>query len=498
MKHKGFLMKNDIIPPCNSQLSNQVDAIKNSIDNQFKEAISPKTIQAELDTHGNIYRNRIFSPPTTLYTWMHQSTSEDSCLRNAVLYNNAQRIAAGLEPSSVNTAAYSNARHELPTNIIKKLFYKATEETELIGITHFSSKIPWLDGRTVKIVDGTTFIMDDTEENQEDFPQTKNQEPGAGFPIARLVAIFSLLTGQVLDTAIGPYSGKETGEHALLREILHSLESNDVLLGDAYYASYFLMANLICMGVDFIFESHGARKIDFRTGQRVDKEDHLIELKKPVKPTWMDQKTYEEFPDSIEIRETKVIIERPGFRPKTLIFTTSFLDNKKISKQSLSNLYYHRWMCELYFRSIKTIMNMDFIRCKTPDMVIKDVWVHLIAYNAIRKIILQAAIAKGILPNHISFKGAIQTINQYAHLFQNEEIQREQIYDYIFNALVANQIGKRPGRHEPRVKKRRPKAFPLLKGKRDKLKTPKSVIKMDNTTTESIFTTVKSSKEVLS
>jgi hypothetical protein len=339
-------------------------------------------------------------------------------------------------------------------------------QLESIAQQAFQPEHIFFKGRKIKVMDGSTILMPDTLENQKEFPQMISQEEGSGFPIARIAAIFSLATGAVYDLAIGRYKGKETGEHALIRQLFHCLEKDDIVLGDAYYSSYFLMAMLVSLGVDFVFESHGARKSDFRTGKRLGKGDHTVLLMKPIQPDWMSDDLYALMPDTLMTREISISIDRPGFRSKKLSITTSLTISKYVTKEELGAVYACRWAVELNFRDIKTTLQMDMLRCKTPEMVKKEIWIHLLAYNAIRKIMLEAAVKRGVLPWQISFKNAVQTLNHYSTLWHNLGTNKEHVYVCMLDAIGYKLVGNRPGRSEPRKKKRRPKPAKLLHGKR--------------------------------
>jgi len=311
-----------------SQVSSAVQSIQEGGGLQFREVFPTNGVSSAISETVGEYRDRIFPPDVTLFAFMHQALSSDKSLREAVARVNTDRIAAGQEPASLNTAAFCKARQELPEQLPQRLFRSLAQTTESDASERFGAQGTW-QGRSLKVVDGSTLLMPDTSENQAVFPQMKSQEKGSGFPIARIVAIFSLLTGCALDLAIGPYKGKETGEHALLRQLLHCLEQGDILLGDAYYSSYFLMAMLLKMGVDFVFESHGSRTSDFRTGKRLGNGDHLISLKRPKQPDWMTDELYFSMPDTMEIREVQIIIETPGFRPKKNRYNDVFCGSKK-------------------------------------------------------------------------------------------------------------------------------------------------------------------------
>ncbi|MGN7612348.1 IS4 family transposase [Magnetococcales bacterium HHB-1] len=294
------------------------------------------------------YRDRIYSPLVTLSTAISQVLSEDHSCKEAVARILADRIDKGLSRCSPLTGGYCQARNRLSENMIFLLLRETGE-----GL-HKNIPAAWQwKGRNVVLADGSTISMPDTPANQAVWPQHGKQKPGVGFPIARLVILTSLVTGSVLDVAIGPYQGKETGEHALLRQIISSLSPGDVLVADRYYCSYFLIAILINMGINAVFQNHTCRKIDFRRGQRLGKRDHIVQWEKPSRPAWMDEKTYAMLPNSIRVRETKA-----GGK----ILVSTFLDADAVTKQELADLYEKRWHVEINLKFIKQIMQMDILR----------------------------------------------------------------------------------------------------------------------------------------
>jgi len=261
-------------------------------------------------------------------------------------------------------------------------------------------------GRHIKLVDGTTILMPDTAENQALYPQHGSQKAGAGFPIARLVGVVSLAHGALLDVAMGPYQGKGTGEHALFRELLKCFAKGDIMLADSYYASYFLIAALMGMGVDFVFEQHGARHTDFRTGEKLGRRDHLVQWVRPARPQWMSPEEYDSFPAELTVRETKV-------GKKVLV--TSFLNPREVCKREVGSLFLHRWNVELDLRNVKDTLGMAMLSCKSPEMCAKELWVYLLAYNLIRLLMAQAAVQAAVSPRQLSFKHAVQVWLAWSH-----------------------------------------------------------------------------------
>jgi hypothetical protein len=295
--------------------------------------------------------------------------------------------------------------------------------------------------------------MPDTPENQARYPQPESQAEGVGFPLARIVAVICLSTGAVMDAAMGPYSGKGSSELGLLRSLGAAFSAGDVMLADAFYCNYFLIATLLAAGVEVLFEQNGARITDFRRGQRLGKSDHLVHWPKPTsRPQWMTQEHYETFPDQITVREVKVDGQ---------VLVTTMLDHRRVRKAELSKLYGLRWNVELDLRNIKTTLGMDVLSCQTPQMNEKEMWVHLLAYNLIRLLMTQAAFDAGVHPRELSFKHTVQMWMEWTsqRLPNNLALHNTT----LFRLIAQLKVGNRPGRIEPRARRRRPKPYPWLK-----------------------------------
>jgi hypothetical protein len=309
-------------------------------------------------------------------------------------------------------------------------------------------------GRRVRLVDGTTVTLPDTPANQAVYPQQKKQKPGLGFPICRIVGITCLASGALLNAVMGNYKGKGGSEQTLLRTLLDTLEPDDLLMGDAFYASYFLLAELCARGVDGVFEQHGGRKcsIDFRRGKKLGVRDHQVILTKPKKrPEWMSVEQYESVVDTLTVREVDV-----GGK----VLVTTLLCPKATPKIALKELFKRRWQVELDIRNIKTTLGMETLSCKTPQMGEKEMWVYLLAYNLIRLIMLQSALLVDVLPRSLSFKHALQLWLAGGDVLNYTD---ECNHVAAFLILVAEQtVDNRPGRIEPRAIKRRRKPYPLM------------------------------------
>lgn len=401
----------------------------------------------EEETDG--YRDRIYSPIITLSAFISQVLSEDHSCRKAVSRVLAERVSQELKPCSSGTSGYCQARKRLPEELILRVLRETGRNLHLDTLPIWKWK-----GRDVVLADGSTVSMPDTPENQAEYPQPESQKEGLGFPLARLVVLISFATGGVLDIAVGPSKGKETGEHALLRQILGSLKTGDVLVADRYYCSYFLIAALLDMGVDVVFQNHASRKIDFRRGRRLGKRDHIVEWHKGAQPDWMDKETYAAMPDKLMVRETKA---------KGLILVSTFLDSNHVSAKELAELYRERWAVEIDLKFIKQVLHMDILRGQTPEMVRKEIGVHLLAYNLIRTVMAKAGYLHRLSPNMISFKGTIQLLSEFRKKIQGTSGKKwKRFLEVLLDAIAYHKIGNRPGRVEPRAVKRRPKPYPRL------------------------------------
>ncbi len=393
------------------------------------------------------YRERKYPPTLSLAMFLGQVLSADGSCQNAVNEAIISRLLSGMDAQSANTGGYCLARQRLPQEMVRALVRQTAAS--------LNARTPelWLwRGRHVKLVDGTTTLMPDTAENQASYPQHGGCEAGAGFPLARLVGVSSLAHGAVLDVAMGPYRGKGTGEHGLFRELKDCFAAGDVMLADSYYCSYFLIADLLIRGVDVVFEQHGARHTDFRTGQKLGMRDHLVQWSRPAaRPDWMSPEQHQSYPLELTLREVQV-------GKKVLV--TSFLKPREVCKPELGRLFMARWNVELDLRNVKTTLGMERLSCKSPQMCEKEMWVHMLAYNLIRLLMAEAAVQADLFPRQLSFKHTLQVWVAWS--------QRQFLSDApedtaaLFKLIAQVRVGNRPGRIEPRAVKRRPKPFPRL------------------------------------
>lgn len=433
----------------------------------FADVLPEEKIQQAFDEEGNHFgedEDAVYTPPITLWAFLSQvlfKKEQRSCVA-AVSRVVTLFVVLGKKPPSDDTGAYCRARAKLSETVIRRLTCEVADGCE--------RAVPrrWLwHGRHVKLVDGTTVSMPDTDENQEAYPQ-HGQKEGLGFPIARIVVLLSLATAMVNDMAVGPYQGKETGETALFRELMGRLSRGDIVLADRFYCSYFMICLLMELGVDFVVRLHQRRTADFRRGRRLSKGDHVVVWTRPERPEWMDMETYLRIPKTIEVREIEVHVSQPGFRIESMVVVTTLVDAKKYTKEDVAELYHKRWLAELDIRDIKSTLGMDVLRCKTPQMVHREIWTCLLAYNLIRKAIMEAARREGLSPRQISFTAAMQKIAaSYKSLVEHDGAIATKLIEIHLADLTGHRVGNRPDRVEPRAVKRRPNPLALLTKPRD-------------------------------
>src|SRR6516164_2200762 len=424
----------------------------------FAEVLPSERIETALREERATWRDSVYTPLLTLWAFLGQVINPDGSCRAAVARVLAWLVSRGERTCTPQTGPYCKARARLPESLFVRLMRETGASLHQAALADWR----WL-GRRVKLVDGTTLTMPDTEENQAAYPQQPQQQPGIGFPIARLVVVFCLACGSVIDAALGRYQGKKTGENALVRTLTSAFAPGDVLLADRYFSGYFDIAYWQQQGVDVVTQLHQRRRCDLRRGRRLGPNDHVVVWTKPPRPDWMDEETYARMPAQLMVREVRVRIGVPGFRTKVMVVVTTLVDADVYSARDLAELYRARWHAELDLRSLKITLGMDVLRCKTPEMVRKEVWAHLLAYNLIRTLMAQAAEETGCTPRDLSFKGTLQTLKEFAERLLDAGGQtRAQLHEWLLLAVAAHQVNNRPDRVEPRARKRRPKQYPRL------------------------------------
>jgi hypothetical protein len=455
------------------RLRRQVDLLRQQFLQQgglpLADVLSSADLKGALREIPSRWKDRIFTPLITLWVFLGQALAADQSCRAAVARLIAHRVSLGLEPCSSETGAYCQARKRLPER-----FFAAV--ARLVG-RNLDAQVDrrWLwKGRRVCLFDGSTVSMPDTPANRAEYPLAYNQVPGTNFAIARIGAVIALSCGAILDLGIGRYAGKGQGEVSLLRRLWDVLRPGDVLLGDRLMSGWVGMHLLKRRGVDTVSRLSAHRRADFRKGTRLGKDDHLVRWEKPTSIRSVARETYRSLPDAIMVREVRFRVEQPGFRTRSIVVVTTLLDPAQATREDLAALYRARWNNELDLRSIKVTLQMDMLRCKTPELVRKEIWAHVLAYNLIRTVMAPAAANEGVPPRSISFKAALQVLEAFrpliAHQAHRGPGHRAALYRHMLRAIAVHRVADRLDRFEPRMAKRRPKRYNRLTRPRQKIK----------------------------
>ena len=433
----------------------------------FADVLTEPRIRDALDEHGVRYRDRVFDPVTTPWGFLSQVLADDHSCRDAVARIIAHRAASGLKACSPNTASYCDARARLPTAVLRTLARRTARELQAGAADEWK----W-NGRNVFIADGSHVSMPDTPANQAAYPQPVVQQPGLGFPLARVAVLLSLATGACHDLAIAPYAGKGTGETTLLRAMYDALSPGDVIVADALFDNYFLACELRQRGLELVArvqaERVGTRTVEARP------DGDVILWRRPAKPRGMTGAEYRRYPKELRMRQVTVDARDLDNRAAVFQVVTTILD-ASIDGGQIGDLYERRWSGEVDIRAIKATMQMDVLRCKAPAMVEKEIWTHLLAYNLLRTVMAIAAADVGIEPRRVSFKGAKQAVTAFApKLEAARPCDRPALLDALLRVIAYHRVGDRPGRWEPRALKRRPKPRARLGQPRAEARLPEN------------------------
>jgi hypothetical protein len=433
----------------------------------FADVLTEASILEVLDEHGVAYRDRVFGPVTTIWGFLSQVLSDDHSCRDAVSRVIAHRAASGLEPCSPNAASYCNARTRLPTGVLCALAKRTARQLQ----DGLPEAWKW-NGRDVFIADGSHVSMPDTQQNQAAYPQVYNQEPGIGFPLARLAVLLSLASGACHDLAVAAYAGKGTGETTLLRQMYGSLSPGDVVVADALFDDYFLIWELRQRGVDVVARAQ-CQRVGTQTVEKRPDGDVIL-WQRPNKPRGMGGEQYRTYPKTQLMRQVRVDARAKDNRVEQFEVITTILD-ESIGGGQIGGLYERRWEGEVDIRSVKSVMKMDVLRCKSPEMVRKEIWAHLLAYNLLRTVMALAASEGDTEPRKISFKGAKQAVTAFAPKIEAARPEdRGRLIDALLKTVAYHRVGNRPGRWEPRARKRRPKPGTRLMQPRAVAKLPQN------------------------
>ena len=445
-------------PPCRELKNLQTQALGTDSISELRKALGQFVPDALLGRHTQRGRDRLFTPLVTFWAFLSQVLSPQSACRDAVRKAQAWWSLGRRLPVSTNTSAYCQARSRLSEQTLLAIHRQTAQRLEC----NVPTDSLWL-GRRVKVVDGTTCSMPDTAESQKAYPQPGSQKPGCGFPMMKLVGLFCLASGALLEVVRGTL---RVHESQLFRQLWPHLNPGDILLADRGFCSFFSLSSLQERGVDSVMRLHQRRRVDFRRGKRLAKDDILLNWTKPAqRPEALSVEEFNALPDSLRVRQIRLQPKIKGFRVRTIILVTTLFDPIAFPAQALGELYFQRWSVELHFREIKTLLRLDILRCLSPQMVYKELLLHVIAYNLIRCLMQQAAICHQVDLSRISFKGALDTLHHFADVIRAADTkprQQTELYSEMLRLIALDQLPIRPQRSEPRAKKRRPKNYHLL------------------------------------
>lgn len=399
-----------------------------------------------------------FPPDVIFWLFLYQVLNYGVSCREALRKFLAWLAAEEGRRASFNTAGYCKARDKLRVKDLEKISQGVADKM----LESETSDDLWC-GRSVKVIDGSGISMPDTPQNQEAWPQSAHFKQGCSFPVMRIVAMFSLASGAITALAKGPL---KTSERSLFRKLWSKLEPGDIALADrglCSLADFFLLKQ---KGVDCVMRKNQRRSVGVTFQKWLGKNDRLVLWHKTsARPDWLSEDQWDNIPDKLVVRELKITAKVKGFRSKTLEVATTLTDHKKYPPGALAELYFRRWMAELYLRDIKTTMGMDILKCKTPEMIEKELWMHVIAYNLVRAVMQQAANSHRLSCECLSFKGSVSTIRQWSPLLSQPQMdnnRRQILYNLMLYYIAYDTVPYRPFRSEPRAKKRRPKNYQLL------------------------------------
>jgi len=427
----------------------------------WAEELEDEAVRRACREAGHAWRDRKLDPVTTVRLFLLQ-----------VLWGNAAcNHVPHLAGCAVSGAAYCEARGRLPLPALQSLLTRSTAAmAECVRETG-----RWL-GHRLFVVDGSSFSMPDTPQLQEHFGQHGGQRPGCGFPTAHFLALVHFGSGLFQKVVAAPL---RTHDLSGVPQLHPELEPGDVLLGDRAFCSFTHLALSAARGVQAVFRVHQRIVVDFTVGRphadprrlkssdskglprsrwlrRLGDEDQLVAWLKPVeRPEWLSAEAWAALPDTLQVRELRYRVGRPGFRVREVTLVTTLVDADVCSKAELQAAYGLRWTIETTFAQLKTTMKLDVLRCRTVAGVLKELTMFLLAYNLVRMTILEAARRQRVRPDRISFIDALRWLATAAG---DDELPR----------LVV--LPRRPGRYEPRVRKRRPKTYPLMKKPREILR----------------------------
>lgn len=408
-------------------------------------------------------RERLFTLRLTFECFLWQLLNPATACREVVRQVQALCRLQGQAPPDENTSAYVQARQRLPQQRFEEVLHATARAAD-----QRAGQVGRLAGRPVKVVDGSTVQLPDTPANQKAYPQPATQKPGCGLPVMRLVVLFSLASGALLDLAMGSLHSHDL---RLLAALWQVLRAGEILLGDRGFGDYLTLARLPLQGVDVVARLHHRRKVDFRKAKRLGRNDGLFVWRKGYQQSdILKAAQWRALPEQITVRIVRFHATIRGFRTRKITLVTTLLDPALYPAEQLAALYGRRWRLELCLRDVKTTLGMELLRCQSPAMARKEVLAYLIAHNLVRCVMAEAALVHEAALDRLSFKGTLDGLRQYSAVIaraRSPRLRRQLWRDLLVN-LVRDAVPWRPDRREPRALKRRPKPYPLLNQPRAK------------------------------
>lgn len=414
---------------------------------------------------GQHSRDRRWNLRLTFWTFLWQVAQAGASCREAIRQAQALCQISGRPIPPDTTSPYCQARGALPLERLQEIHDAVVTEAQSV----IAGADLWC-GKRVLAVDGSTVTAPDTPENQKTYPQQSVQKPGCGFPIIRIVALLSLATGMLVGWTTGHWHQHEL---TLFHALWDFLQTDDVLLADRGFCNWGLLALCLQRNLHAVLRVKGKLRRDFRRGQRLSKHERLVKWSKPVQCAWtIAPELWAALPELIPLRLVRCYLSLPGFRTRRIVLVTTLLDSAQFPPAKLGELYYRRWAMELTLRNLKITLQMDELSCKTPENLDREIRMHFLVHNLVRRLMLEAARRHCVPLERLSFAGSLAAARRYSEalLQASSQRRRRQLCDELFGVLVRDLVPDRPGRREPRAVKRRPKAYPLLMCHRHKFR----------------------------
>ena len=426
---------------------------------QFERLFGPWIAHWRLaqQDEGDHSRHRLWNLRLVFWTFLWQVAQAGAPCREAIRQAQALCQASGRPCPPDTTSPYCQARAVLPLERLEQIHQALVSEAQA-GIP--SSDL-WC-GRRVLVVDGSTVTAPDTPQNQKAYPQQSVQRPGCGFPIIRIVALLSLATGLLVAWATGHWHQHEV---ILLQTLWEHLRPEDVLLADRGFCNWALLAQCVQRDLQAVFRVKGSLRRDFRRGQRLSRDERLVRWHKPAeRARTLSAQHWNRLPEVLTLRLVRCRLSLPGFRTRQVIVVTTLLDSRQFPPSKLAELYYRRWSMELTLRNLKTTLQMDQLSCKTPPNLEREIRMHFLVHNLVRRLMLEAVRRHRVPLERVSFAGSLATARRYGEaLLQAAAAHRRRyLQEQLFRVLAQDLLPERPGRREPRAVKRRPKPYPRL------------------------------------